>query len=191
MGRDSVLAQFEGLGVWSRGGERAPHKPLLALYALGRWSGGNCDPIPYTEINAKLRPLLQEFGPPRRSHHPEYPFWHLQTDGVWAVSVAGPLQPRKGKGDNSQGKQKHDSGPAKETFRLEVGHVHGILPGNIVGAIANEAGIPGRAIGAIELYDHFAFVEVPGNQSEKVLKALKRATIRNHKVTANVARPRR
>ena len=40
MSRDSVLRQFDGLNVWKRGGQRAPHRPLLVLYALGRWAAG-------------------------------------------------------------------------------------------------------------------------------------------------------
>jgi putative restriction endonuclease len=35
---DPILHQFDALNVWSRGGERAPHKPLLVLYALGHFS---------------------------------------------------------------------------------------------------------------------------------------------------------
>jgi putative restriction endonuclease len=38
--RGAVLRQFDQLNVWSRGDQRAPHKPLLVLYALGRWSRG-------------------------------------------------------------------------------------------------------------------------------------------------------
>ena len=100
-------------------------------------------------------------------------------------------RPNRRRQDGGRGGR--DFGPEQGMTRLylDVGRDDGVRPADIVGAIANEAGIPGRAIGAIELYDHFAFVEVPANQSEKVLKALKRATIRNHKVTANVARPRR
>ena len=74
---------------------------------------------------------------------------------------------------------------------LDVGRDDGIRPADLVGAIANEAGLPGNSIGAIELYDHFAFVEVPENSVDRVLKALKRTSIRNHKVSPSIARPRR
>ena len=43
-----------------------------------------------------LMTLLKEFGPPRQSHHPEYPFWRLQNDGVWVVHADGKLKPRAG-----------------------------------------------------------------------------------------------
>ncbi len=74
---------------------------------------------------------------------------------------------------------------------LDIGRDDGVRPGDIVGAIANEASIPGRAIGVIELYERFSFVEVPSNQSDRVLRALKQTTIRGRKIAASVARPRR
>ena len=74
---------------------------------------------------------------------------------------------------------------------IEAGRRNNVHPADIVGAIANEAGIPGRAIGAIELFERFALVEVPGNLSEKVLRALKRTTIRGRKISPSIARPQR
>src|SRR5262249_22937873 len=86
-----ILEMFDKLNVWRRGGQRAPHKPLLVLYALGRLSRGDTTDIPCRDVEHDLTDLLQEFGPPRRSNHPDFPFWRLQNDGVWKVSAAGPL----------------------------------------------------------------------------------------------------
>lgn len=99
MTRDTVLHLFEKLNVWSRGDQRAPHKPLLVLYALGRWSRGETTDIPFQQVDDDLTELLKEFGPPRQSYHPEYPFWRLQNDGVWVVHAGGPLTPRQGSTD--------------------------------------------------------------------------------------------
>ncbi|MBI5671646.1 MAG: DbpA RNA binding domain-containing protein, partial [Chloroflexi bacterium] len=75
---------------------------------------------------------------------------------------------------------------------INVGKEEGVRPGDIVGAIANEADIPGRSIGAIELFDHFSLVDVPSNQAQHVLEALKRTSIRNRKITPSLAKaPRR
>ena len=74
---------------------------------------------------------------------------------------------------------------------IDAGRDDGVRPADIVGAIANEAGIPGRAIGAIELFERFSLVEVPGNLTEKVLRALQRTTLRGRKITPSVARPQR
>src|SRR5262249_50402985 len=76
-------------------GQRAPHKPLLVLYALGRWSHGDTGAIPFRDVDRDLTPMLREFGPPRQSYHPEYPFWRLQNDGVWAVTAAGAMKARQ------------------------------------------------------------------------------------------------
>src|SRR3546814_7793868 len=48
-----------------------------------------------------------------------------------------------------------------ETFRIEVGHVHGVQPGNIVGAIANEADLESRYIGRIDIRDDYSLVDLP------------------------------
>ncbi|HEU4328529.1 MAG TPA: DEAD/DEAH box helicase [Roseiflexaceae bacterium] len=84
-------------------------------------------------------------------------------------------------------------GPERGMARLylDVGRDDGVRPADIVGAIANEAGIPGRAIGAIELFERFSFVEVPGQQAENILRALRQTTIRGRKISPSLARPRR
>jgi putative restriction endonuclease len=99
LSRDDILQVFGRINVWSRGSERAPHKPLLVLYALSRLSRGEPSTIPFREVAPKLTALLQEFGPSRRLFHPEYPFWRLQNDGVWVVDQADQLQRRTGQTD--------------------------------------------------------------------------------------------
>ncbi|HLJ79928.1 MAG TPA: DbpA RNA binding domain-containing protein, partial [Ktedonobacterales bacterium] len=60
---------------------------------------------------------------------------------------------------------------------------------DLVGAIANEAGVPGDAIGDIDLYDTFSFVEVPEEEVETVRAALNATTIRGRAPRASVALP--
>ena len=103
MGREGITDSFERLNVWSRGGQRAPHKPLLVLYALGRWSRGDTGAIPFRDVDRDLTALLKEFGPPRQSYHPEYSFWRLQNDGVWEVYADGPLKARRSNTDPPKG----------------------------------------------------------------------------------------
>ncbi len=86
----------QNLHVWRRGGERAVHKPLLTLWLLGRVAGGGSHVVPYAEIEEPLAALLREFGPPRKQLHPEFPFWHLQTDRIWVVRDAPKLRKKKG-----------------------------------------------------------------------------------------------
>jgi putative restriction endonuclease len=65
------------------------------LYALGRWQRGQAD-VTFLEAEPELTTLLREFGPPRRSDHPEQPFWRLQNDGVWTVATPGELPLKAG-----------------------------------------------------------------------------------------------
>lgn len=99
MDANSALDHFDRLAVWRRGDQRAPHKPLLVLYTLGRWCRGDPAAVPFSEIDRDLTELLREFGPSRASYHPEYPFWRLQNDGVWAVSSTAPMPTRQSNTD--------------------------------------------------------------------------------------------
>jgi ATP-dependent RNA helicase DeaD len=64
-----------------------------------------------------------------------------------------------------------------ETFRLEVGHEHQVKPGNIVGAIANEAGIASRHIGRIDIYDGYSLVDLPVGMPEQILRKLRQTWV--------------
>lgn len=73
---------------------------------------------------------------------------------------------------------------------LQIGRMDGIRPGDIVGAIANEAGVPGQAIGAIEIMDRSTFVEVPEAQAACIIEALNQTKLRGKRVNVDIARPR-
>ena len=81
------IERIEQLRRWTRNGERAPHKPLLLLYALGRYQADGGAPVRFSEAEGQLNDLLTEFGPPRKTS-PGYPFHHLTSDGLWVVSTA-------------------------------------------------------------------------------------------------------
>jgi len=66
---------------------------------------------------------------------------------------------------------------AMETFRIEVGHVHGVQPGNIVGAIANEADLESRYIGRIDIRDDYSLVDLPEGMPHELLEHLKRVYV--------------
>ncbi len=67
--------------------------------------------------------------------------------------------------------------PDKERFRLEVGHAHGVKPGNIVGAIANEAGLDGEHIGQIDIRDEYSLVDLPKGMPKEIFEDLKKARV--------------
>jgi len=73
---------------------------------------------------------------------------------------------------------------------VEIGRRQGLRPGDLVGAIANEAHVPGAAVGSIDIYDQFTFVEVEQQLAQRILEALNQAMIRGVRIKASVARPR-
>lgn len=72
---------------------------------------------------------------------------------------------------------------------IGMGRQDGLRPGDIVGAIAGEAGLTGKAIGVIDVLDRSAFVEVPASEAERVVDALLRTKLRNRRVKVQIARP--
>ena len=88
MRREEIIQRFETLNIWRSGGQRAPHKPLLVLYAIGKLLRDGNRLLPYSDIDEKLGGLLREFGPRQARHGTQYPFWRLQNDQIWEVSDA-------------------------------------------------------------------------------------------------------
>jgi ATP-dependent RNA helicase DeaD len=64
-----------------------------------------------------------------------------------------------------------------DTFRIEVGAAHGIRPGNIVGAIANEAGIDGSHIGKVDIRDDHSLVGLPEGMPEDIFNKLQKVRV--------------
>jgi ATP-dependent RNA helicase DeaD len=73
---------------------------------------------------------------------------------------------------------------------IDVGRLSGIRPGDIVGAIANEADVPGSAIGAIDIYDRFSFVDVQSEYIDQVLNRMRGSIIRSRDLRIRVATPK-
>ena len=74
-----------------------------------------------------------------------------------------------------------------ETYRIEVGHMHGVKPGNIVGAIANEADLESKYIGRIDIHDDHSILDLPEGMPSELLTYLKKVRVagqalRLHKV---------
>ena len=88
MDSESVLRKFEALNLWRIDGTRAPHKPLLVIYAIGELFRSEDRLLPFSEVDKKLGELLGEYGSWRSRQNTQYPFWRLQNDGIWEVSNA-------------------------------------------------------------------------------------------------------
>jgi ATP-dependent RNA helicase DeaD len=80
--------------------------------------------------------------------------------------------------DSRREERPRKSGPAQmETFRIEVGSVHGIKPGNIVGAIANEADIEGVHIGRVDIREDHSYVDLPEGMPKEIFKQLQKVRV--------------
>ncbi len=95
---------------------------------------------------------------------------------------------RRGRGDDqdrdggSGRRQRRGSGPNdpsvdSERFRLEVGAAHGVQPANIVGALANEAGLDGKLIYIAEISDEYSLVDLPVGMPNEIFADLKKTRI--------------
>lgn len=82
------LGRVAGVRRWQRGDERAPHKPLLLLWALGRLQRTGSSKASYAEAEGPLAALLADYLPAGRKSSPAYPFHHLRSDGLWVVETA-------------------------------------------------------------------------------------------------------
>ena len=78
-------------------------------------------------------------------------------------------KPRRDAGDAEH--QPLEAG--KDRFRIDVGHNHQVKPGNIVGAIANEADIDSKYIGRISIFDEYSLIDLPENMPKDLLNSLK------------------
>ncbi|MBI1323823.1 DEAD/DEAH box helicase [bacterium] len=85
------------------------------------------------------------------------------------------------------GRRPTNRGMAKLYFG--IGRDAGVSPRDLVGAIANEAGVSGREIGAIDLTDRFALVEIPASMADLVVEAMQGVKIRGRSVNVRADRP--
>lgn len=80
--------------------------------------------------------------------------------------------------ERPQRNRKHSASNVKmDLFRIEVGNVHGVKPGNIVGAIANETGIDGNHIARIRIEETYSTVELPAGMPKELFQELKKVRV--------------
>lgn len=92
-------------------------------------------------------------------------------------------RPERGdKGERRKSPKNKKPEEGMQRFRIDVGHTHGAKPGNIVGAIANEANISSKQIGAIEIYDNFSTVDLPAGLSKDIRNLLQNTRVAGQKL---------
>ncbi len=93
-----------------------------------------------------------------------------------------PREPRGGKDTRPPRRHREDTGPEEdmERYTIAVGRNQNATPGDIVGAIANEAGLDSTHIGRIFLHDDHSTVDLPSGMPSDVFQHLRRVRVRNH-----------
>jgi ATP-dependent RNA helicase DeaD len=87
---------------------------------------------------------------------------------------------KRGSRDRTDKRSKGNSNEVR--LFLNVGKKDKVRPGDILGALAGESGLPGNIIGDIDMYDSYSFVNVPGNYSDKIIDSVSGCKIKGKKV---------
>ena len=162
--------------------------------------------VPAIEIAAALariaqggQPLLLTAAPPPREARPRET--HTREDrpergGARERPSRDRLRPDHGGRDHDKSehsrphhdRRDHDGGgmrpvrnhvteEGKRTFRVEVGHDHGVKPGNIIGAIANEAGLESGFIGRLSIRSEYSLIDLPDGMPKEVFEHLRKVWV--------------
>ena len=143
--------------------------------------------VPAIEIAAALAQLAQGGSSLLLKHQPT-----PRKDISWMKEDKGQRDGRgrdkptasRRRSDEERLPKRKDSPPEKglERFRIEVGHNDSVMPGNIVGAIANESGLTSKDIGRINIFDNYSTVDLPLDMPDDIFKDLKNTRVTNKKL---------
>ncbi|MBN8285161.1 DEAD/DEAH box helicase [Zoogloea sp.] len=97
-------------------------------------------------------------------------------------------EPRENRGEILERRRDYAEGRLAR-YRIDVGREHMASPKDIVGAIANEAGIESRFIGQINLFENYSTVELPADLSNEIIQILRRARVRQQALNLRLASP--
>ncbi|MDQ6970560.1 MAG: DEAD/DEAH box helicase [Mariprofundus sp.] len=164
--------------------------------------------VPANEIAAALaklvqgdQPLLLKDQPQRREHserseRPERPQRSDRNPRFDAPedkrrSTRNPGQNQYEDADiKARRESSRERGPkleqGMERFRLDVGEVHGVKPGNIVGAIANEIGLESEFIGRVQIMDDYTIVDLPDGMPKAIFSDLKKIQVCGQRLNATL-----
>ncbi len=172
-----VARFFERIGGALEAGDLEPYRELVDRYATEHDVGAG-------EIAAALARLLQGDTPLFLEAREEPAPHERPAREPRAFEDRGARAPR-GRDDGDFApraprapKPPRDAPqPGMETYRVEVGHAHGVKPGNIVGAIANEAGLEARFIGRIDIHDDYSILDLPAGMPPDTMSHLQKAWV--------------
>jgi ATP-dependent RNA helicase DeaD len=152
----------------------------LAQGATPLLLGGKADRDPAADSVAPPRLLERAYAPARaqaseRAPAPERP--RPSEPPRSAERQSEPDRSRSPPPEPTRTPRSKAAGGLMETFRIEVGSTHGIRPSNVVGAIANEAGIEGVHIGRVDIREDHSFVDLPEGMPKQVFKLLQKVLV--------------
>ncbi len=138
------------------------------------------------QIVQGTQPLLLA-EPPKKKHKP-VERRDGQAYGAGGRSDSRPARPARPSPSDARGASgaPHEAGPRRpdntmrpgmQRFRIEVGHEHGVKPGQIMGALTNEAGLEGQHIGRIDIRTNFSLVDLPEGMPPEIFKALRKTRL--------------
>ena len=145
--------------------EREDNVPAIDIAAALAKMARGAEPLLLTKPDREAMPSQREFGGERERAVRE----PREARGDWEERPA--RAPREA--GFKKERVARDAEPGMATFRIEVGYTHGAKPGNIVGAIANEANIPSKYIGRIEIYDDYSTLDLPDDMPADLVDHLK------------------
>lgn len=198
---DKRIAQFnQSITDTLAAGELGMYNKLIEQYQLEH-------NVPANEIAAALACLAQGDAPLLLQHKPtpkvdkswdkehkaEKGFRGRDRNSRKSRGESEDRPPRRARGEHPAKNEERrpprkDSSPDKgmERFRIEVGHNNDVMPGNIVGAIANEAGLDSKDIGRISIFDGYSTVDLPVDMPSAIFKDLKNVWVGGK--TLNISR---
>jgi ATP-dependent RNA helicase DeaD len=106
----------------------------------------------------------------------------LPKDKTKKRSIKVELEPRRRQKAPQERSDTEEENLPMVRYRLEVGRNHQVRPGDIVGAIANEAGIDGQHIGRIKLFEDYSTVDLPAGMPKAIFKQLRKTWVRNQQL---------
>ncbi len=156
--------------------------------ALARMAHGDTPlllekPAPRPRVESAPRPTGTTYPPatpratyPQATPRGEKPAGRTGAPSPYPPASYPPPARFNPSGPSSSGGQREPS-PGFASYRVEVGSVHGVKPGNLVGAITNEAGLESRHIGKIDIRDGYSLVDLPVGLSSATLRHLQNVRV--------------
>ncbi len=154
---------------------------------------------PNAEEGALLKELLQRIGtelelsPDQLAYAalsmaigPE-PLLRQQGDDDWIQNHQRRDRERGDRRERRSDRPARASEENMQRYRVEVGHRDRVKPGNLVGAIAGETGLQGRAIGRIQIFDNHSLVDLPKGMPDDVFNSLRRLRVMNRELQISQA----